>query len=158
MQAILKIPIFLIFALGLTPAAIAQPANAAATDLVFRQNLGSNLKTLALATAQKTQTFAILVGDMGMSGAQELVSKELDYHAPQFQGQWNDNLARAYAQNFTSEELKSLASEGKNSRYFRKLSEKQAVVGESMQRMSTPVLAAYVSAALNSAFSRMSAK
>lgn len=87
-----------------------------------------------------------------------IVVSGLSYHAPQFQRQWNDNLAKAYAQNFTSEELKSLASEGRNSRYFGKLSEKQAVVGDSMQRMSSPVLTAYVSAALNSALSRMPAK
>lgn len=158
MQALLRISIFLIVVSGLSPAAIAQPAKAAATEFVLRQNVGSNLKTLGLATARKTQTFAILVSGMGMLGAERLVSKELDYHAPQFQGQWNDNLAKAYAQSFTSEELKSLASEGRNSRYFGKLSEKQAVVGDSMQRMSATVLTAYVSAALYSAFSKMPAK
>ena len=135
--------------------AIAEPANPAATEFVRRQHLGDNLKMIAFATAQKTQTFAMLTSKVGVLQARELVSRELDAHAHQFEGQWNENLAKAYAQNFTSEELASLSSEGRHSKYVRKLSEKQGAVGESMQRMSTQILTDYVIAALTSAFSKI---
>jgi hypothetical protein len=152
MRVLLKIALSIIAASILTPLAIAEPANtAAAMEFVRRQHLGSNLKVLAFATAQRTQTFAMLASKIGMSEARGLVSNELDNHAHQFQGKWNENLAKAYAQNFTPEELASLASEGRNSKYIRKLSEKQVAVGESMQRMSTPILTAYVTAAMTSA-------
>jgi hypothetical protein len=142
----------------LAPLAFADPANTAATELVRRQHLGSNLKTIALATAVRTQTFAILVKQMGVSKAQAVVSTELDAHAREYEGRWDQNLASAYAQHFTSEELASLASEGRNSRYVRKLGEQQGAVGASMERLSKPLLVEYVSASMNSAFSKSMGK
>jgi hypothetical protein len=92
---------------------------------------------------------------MGIAAARKLVSNELDSHAHQFEGQWNENLAKAYAQSFTPEELASLTSEGRHSRYLRKFSEKQDAIGENMQHMSAPILKAYVTAAMISAFEKM---
>ena len=66
--------------------------------------------------------------------------------------------AAIYARHFTAEELASLASEGRHSRHIDKLNAKQQVIGVQMQQLSTPVLIAYVSAALNSAFSKFSEK
>lgn len=161
MQTLLITTLLTIFASILAPSAIAEPADratTAATEFVRNQHLGRNLKELAFATAQRTQTFAILASKVGTSEASNLVSNELDAHAHQFQGQWNENLAKAYAQIFTPEELASLASEGRNSKYIRKLSEKQGAVGENMQRMSTPILTAYVTAAMTSAFAKISSE
>jgi hypothetical protein len=155
MRAIVTTALLLITLSSLTPLAIAEPTNTAAREFVRRQHLGSNLKPLAFAAAQKTQTFAILVSKIGASEARVLVSDELNSHAHQFQGQWDENLAKAYAQHFTPEELESLASGGRNSRYVRKLREKQDAVGESMQRVSTPILTAYVTAAMTSAYSKI---
>lgn len=86
------------------------------------------------------------------------MSNELDKHAHQFQEQWDDNLAKAYAENLTRDELVSLASEGRHSRYVGKLSEKQRAVGESMQRMSMPILTRYVTKVMTSAFSTISTR
>lgn len=158
MQRLLKIAMLMICMSGLVPSAATEPANTAAREFVRRQHLGSNLKTLALATAQGTQTFAMLASKIGMVEARRLVSDELDNHAHRFAGQWNENLAKAYAQNFTSEELMSLASEGRGSRYIRKLSEKQDAVGESMQRMSKSILTDYVTAAMTSASYKITSK
>jgi hypothetical protein len=158
MRALLKIALLVISASSLTALAIAEPANTAATEFVRRQHLGGNLKQIGFMTAQKTQTFAMLASKIGISEAKGLVANELDSHTYQFEEQWNENLAKAYAQNFTSEELASLASEGRNSKYVHKLREKQEAVGESIQRMSAPILNAYVTAAMTSAFSKISTK
>ena len=155
MRALVGTALLIIAAASLAPLASAKPTNTAATEFVRRHHLGSNLKTMAFATAQKTQTFGMLASEMGTLEARRVVSKELDKHAHQFQGKWDTNLAKAYAQNFTPEELASLASEGRNSRYVRKLSEKQNAVGESMQRVSKPILTEYVTTAMTSAFFKM---
>jgi len=158
MRILNLIALLLISALCWMPRAVAQPAHAAASEFVQRQHLGGNLKTMAFATAQRTQTFAMLVSKMGVSEAGRLVSSELDKHAHQFQEQWDDNLAKAYAENLTRDELVSLASEGRHSRYVGKLSEKQRAVGESMQRMSMPILTRYVTKVMTSAFSTISTR
>lgn len=141
---------------ALTPLAMANPADAAAAEFVQRQRLGSNLKTLALVAARRTQTFAMIASRLGMTEAQLLVSKELDANAGKFQGQWDANLTRIYARHFTPAELASLASEGRSSPFANKLAAKQEVIGAEMQQQSTPIVASYVSSAMTGAFARMS--
>ena len=157
MKSLHKIGLLLVLFAGFMSSALADTTRAA-SEFVQRQALGKNLKTIGYAAIQKTQTFAMLASKLGTSEAQSLVSKELDAYAPQFQSQWNANLAKIYAQHFTSDELASLASEGRNSRHIEKLNAKQQVIGVQMQQQSTPILTAYVSAALNSAFSKFSQK
>lgn len=154
MKSLFNIGLLAASLLGAAPPALADSSQEAATEFVQRLHLGSNLKSLALATAQRTQTFAMLVSKLGAVQANELVSSELDAHAHQYESQWNANLAQAYASHFGAEELRSLAAEGRSSRYAAKLAENQAAIGAEMQRLSTPILTAYVSAAMNSAFSR----
>ena len=124
--------------------------------LVQRQHLGSNLKTIALAAAQKTETFAMLASKVGAPKAKTLVSKELDSQARKFEGKWNRNLADIYAQHFTSEELASLAAQGPKSKYADKMAGKQPEIGGEMRRRSTPILISYVAAAMDGALSRAS--
>ncbi|MEO5933987.1 MAG: hypothetical protein ABIQ08_10600 [Duganella sp.] len=130
----------------------------AASEFVHRQGLGRNLRTLAQAAVNKTNTFAMLASKLGTSEAQLLVSKELDAYALQFESQWNANLAEIYARHLSAEELASLASEGRKSRYIDKLNAKRDVIGTEMQRLSQPILIAYVSAALGSASSKSARK
>lgn len=134
--------------------ALADSPQEAATGFVQQRHLGSNLKTLALAVAQRTQTFAMLASELGTEEAKSLVSDELDAQAHQYAPQWNANLAQVYAHHFSAEELRSLTVDGRNSRYAAKLEEKQNAIGADMQRLSTPILTAYVSAAMHTVFSR----
>lgn len=143
--------------LVLSPLTMANLTDLAA-DFIQRQHVGRNLKTLAVSVALRTQTFAVMASKLGTSEAQRLVSQELDAHAGQFQGQWNANLAKIYAQHFTPQELTSLASEGKNSRFFNKLIAKQEVVGTEMEQLSKPILTKYVTATMTSAFDKFSSR
>lgn len=140
----------------LPPLALAGPAQKEAMTLVQRQHLGGNLKIIALATAQKTETFAMLASKVGAPQAKTLVSKELDSHARQFEGKWNKNLADIYAQHFTPEELSSLAAQGPKSKFADKMAGKQPEIGGEMRRRSTPILISYVTAAMKSALTRAS--
>jgi hypothetical protein len=155
MQSHIRILIFSLL-LGLAPLTVATPAESAAAEFIQRQHLGRNLKTLASSAAPRTQTFAMMASKLGQAETQLLVSKELDACADQFQGQWNSNLAKIYARHFTPEELTSLTSEGRNSPYVNKLAAKQGVIGAEMQQLSTPILTAYLGAAMNGAFAKFS--
>jgi hypothetical protein len=148
----LVLSFFLLF--GLAPVAKSGPAETAATEFVQQRQLGRNLKTLAGAVAANTQTYAMLVSKIGAGGAQALVGQELDAYIGQYQGKWDSNLAQIYARHFTPEELRSLASEGRNSRFLNKLVSKQEAIGAEMESQSKPILSSYVSAALNSAFQK----
>lgn len=143
--------------LVLSPLTMANPTDSAAA-FIQRQHVGRNLKTLAVSVALRTQTFAVMASKLGAPEAQRLVSQELDAHAGQFQGQWNASLAKIYAQHFTPQELASLASEGKNSRFFDKLIAKQEVVGTEMEQLSKPILTKYVTASMTGAFDKFSSR
>ncbi|MYN43532.1 hypothetical protein GTP23_00440 [Pseudoduganella sp. FT93W] len=155
MKSYLRLAVFTAL-LGLAPVAMAISTESAATELIQRQHVGRNLKTLATAVAQRTQTFAMMASKLGMPATQSLVAKELDAYAGKFQDQWNANLATIYARHFSAEELVSLTAQGSNSPYAPKLAAKQNVIGAEMQQLSTPILTAYVSAAMNSAFAKFS--
>lgn len=143
---------------GISQVSMASSSEQAASEFVQRQHLGGNLKMLAIATAQKTQTFAMMAARLGQAEAQLMVSKELDAYAFQYQGLWNANLAKIYARHFTAEELASLLTQGKTSPFVGKLVEQQRIIGSEMQQLSTPLLTDYVSAAMNSAFAKFSKK
>lgn len=143
--------------LVLSPLTMANPTDSEA-DFIQRQHVGRNLKTLAVSVALRTQTFAVMASKLGAPEAQRLVSQELDAHAGQFQGQWNANLAKIYAEHLTPQELASLASEGKNSRFFDKLIAKQEVVGTEMEQLSKPISTKYVTAAMTGAFDKFSSR
>lgn len=143
---------------GISQVSMAASSEQAATEFVQRQHLGDNLKMLGIATAQKTQTFAMMASRLGQAEAQLLVSKELYAYAEQYQAQWNANLAKIYARHFTAEELASLVTQGKTSPFVGKLVGKQRIIGSEMQQLSTSLLTDYVSAAMNSAFAKFSKK
>ncbi|MBV7535290.1 hypothetical protein KW842_05870 [Duganella sp. sic0402] len=151
---ILRLVLSFFLSFGFVPVAKSGPAETAAAEFVQQRQLGRNLKTLAGTVAVNTQTYAILVSKLGAGSAQALVSKELDAYIGQYLGKWDGNLAQIYARHFTAEELRSLASEGRNSRFMNKLASKQEVIGAEMEGQSKPILSSYVSAALNSAFQK----
>lgn len=133
--------------------ALAEPAHAAAAEFVQRRHMGANLKTLALKVAQRTQTFLMLKAKVGAADAAHRVADALDRQAPRFAPRWDASLATIYARNFTAEELRSLTAQGADSRYAAKLADKQGAIGADMQRVGTPLLTQYVSAALSDASS-----
>jgi hypothetical protein len=82
---------------GAMPPVLADSPQEAATEFVQRRHLGSNLKTLGLAVATHTQTYAMLVSKLGVVQALGLVSSELGAQVYRYEPEWNANLAQAYA-------------------------------------------------------------
>ena len=120
----------------------------AAADLVKRQHMGGNLGPLAVAMAVRTPTFATLATKLGTAAAKAEVKREVGVLVYRYQPRWNQNLAAAYAKNFNSEELVSLANAGRQSPYAGTSSKKLAAMAEDMRTESEPVLAELVTETL----------
>lgn len=125
----------------------------AARDFVTRHGVGRNLPDIAMAAAARTQTFATLTSTLGTGHARRVVRREIDALVPNFQTRWNENLAASYAKHFSTEELASLASEGKHSKYTPTLAARRAEVGASMRATSEVIVTELVTEAMKNAVS-----
>ena len=126
----------------------------AASELVTKQGMGRNLLPMAFSIASRTQTFVMISGKVGGPAATAALRAQLEKLQPKYEPTWNANLAAAYAENFAPEELESLAKEGRASKYFRKVTEKQGAVGVSMQAKSSKLLNDFTTEALTNTFNQ----
>ncbi len=131
--------------------ASASPTNEA-LRFVETMKLGNNVKALSFSAAQRTNTFAIMKSNIGAIKAKEALTKELKKSIAKHQRQWNHNLAQAYFEHFTPEELNSISQEKKNSPYAKKFIANQRKVGASMQKSSKGLLEEIVTEAMKNAY------
>jgi hypothetical protein len=154
MKRISKACTFL-FLLILTAMAAAEiPASSSAQAFVSNQHLGKNLTTFAQATAQRTASFSVIAQKLGAAQAKQVVFEQIAQLLPKYQPQWDLNLATAFQQSFTEQELASLAAEGRSSKYAGKVGATQREVGKYMRDKSSPILAALVTEALTVAMAK----
>lgn len=130
------------------------PSHKDARTFVAQAQIGSNLSTLALSAAKRTNTYAMIATKLGSADASSAVSSEINALLPQYQPKWDENLAAAYAKSFSQEELSSLVSEGRASKYAGKVKEQQSEIGRDMQASSQPILIALVTEALKATLSK----
>ncbi|RMQ98274.1 hypothetical protein ALP94_00260 [Pseudomonas savastanoi pv. glycinea] len=119
------------------------------------RHLGESLGWLGYQVASRTATFGSIVESVGKTQAQELVKDELQRLQPKFQSQWDRNMAAAYAQSFSADELRALNRGDKEPQLANKLRAKQNDVGTDMKARSADLLKEFVSQALNSAMARL---
>ncbi|MNH36255.1 hypothetical protein D3C79_970270 [compost metagenome] len=96
----------------------------------------------------------MIVTKLGSADASSAVSDEINALLPQYQPKWDENLAAAYEKSFSQEELSSLVSEGRASKYAGKVKEQQSEIGRDMQSSSEPILIALVTEALKVTLSK----
>ncbi|WP_051377468.1 hypothetical protein [Paraburkholderia dilworthii] len=144
-----------VLSLTLSPLRMARASSddtrGAAALFVEQQHIGSNLPSLAWMVAIRTVTFAALVHRLGRTEAASLVRAKLSLYRSDYQASWDANLASAYANELTADELRSLAKYGPTSPFASKLRSVQNDVGGEMQVASKALLTSYVSIALNAA-------
>ena len=150
--------IALAIALLASGGAYAGDGSVAASMLVEKQRLGDNLASISQQLALTTQTYRNIVQVMGAEKAQALVSAELEKARPKYQREWDKNLAAAYAEYLSENELRSVGEQGKASPYAAKFLAVQSNVGKSMQSRSTPLLTQLVNEALRNAFVQVPGK
>jgi hypothetical protein len=148
------VSIALIGSLGWSASFAADP-EAAALDMVKRLRLGENMKAIGLQASSRSQTYLVIAKTVGPEKARAVVTEELERAAPKYQGQWDKNLASAYAPLFSAEDLQSIAEKQRQSPHINKFMAKQNEVGAAMQSKSTELLKGYVAEAMTSAFRRV---
>ncbi|VVN20542.1 hypothetical protein PS862_04589 [Pseudomonas fluorescens] len=116
--------------------------------------MGSNLRALALLAAQRTVTYAMIASKLGSSGASSAITEQINALLPQYQPDWDENLAQAYGKSFSAKELSSLAAEGRASKYMGKVKAQQSAIGGEMQANSKPILIALVTEALKATLAK----
>ncbi|WP_374107941.1 hypothetical protein [Pseudomonas cichorii] len=136
--------------------ALAQNAHADEADdtaLLFVQerHLGDSLGWLGYQVASRTVTFGSIVESIGKIQAQDLVQKELQRLQPTYQVQWDRNLASAYAQSFSAQELQSLNEGSGSLPLMNKLKARNNEVGARMKERSSELLKTFVAQALGNA-------
>lgn len=125
-----------------------------ARALVAQTGMGKKLSSLALLTAKSTTTYAMIAEKLGNASANSAVSDEINALLPKYQPKWDESLAAAYERSFSGEELSSLASEGRASKYAPEVRERQAGIGRYMESNAKPILVGLVSDALKAAMSK----
>jgi len=134
------------------PATPAAPPNA--LTFVKDRHLGESLGWLGYQVASRTVTFTNIVDAVGRTKAQEIVQDELQYLQPQYQQEWDVNLAAAYAASFTPDELTALDAGDPPPDVASKFRSKQRDVGLDMKNRSSELLKVYVSTALDNALKK----
>lgn len=140
---------------NLGPSALASEVDDSALAFVEDRHLGESLGWLGYQVASRTATFGSIVEAVGKTQAQTLVKDELQRMQPQFQAQWDRNLAAAYAQSFSADELRALNRGDDQPMLSNKLRAKQNDVGMDMKARSADLLKDYVSQALYNAQARL---
>ena len=134
--------------LCVAPAAHAEwsgtPLQNLAYEFVTVQKVGNNLAPFALQATMRTLTYASLVKQVGASKAQFVVEQEINKLLPDYQEEWNGNLAKAYAMHFSPDELSSLATDGLQSPYSDQVAKRGDDIGIDMQQLSQPLLKEFV--------------
>ena len=156
--AALTLVFVLLISVSSTFARNAQASEVDDSALAFVQerHLGESLGWLGYQVASRTPTFGSIVEAIGKTQAQALVKDELQRLQPQFQAQWDRNLAAAYAQSFTAEELRAMNKGDDPPMLANKLRAKQNDVGMDMKARSADLLSDFVSQALNNAQASLS--
>lgn len=133
----------------------AAPAVApSALAFVQDRHLGESLGWLGYQVASRTVIFTTIVDAVGRTKAQEIVQDELQHLQPQYQQEWDRNLAAAYAASFTPDELTALDVGDPPPDVANKFRSKQRDVGLDMKSRSSDLLKVYVSTALDNALKK----
>ena len=130
------------------------PSHRDAQMFVNQAQIGRNLPGIALSVAKQTVTFTMIAAKLGRADASTAVSNEIKALLPKYQPKWDENIAQAFEKLFSQEELSSLASEGRASKYTAKVREQQDKIGMEMESSSKPILNDLVSEALNAVLSK----
>ncbi|TCK38789.1 hypothetical protein B0G84_4109 [Paraburkholderia sp. BL8N3] len=132
--------------------AASSDARDAALAFVEQRHIGNNLASMGWIVAIRTTTFGVLSKKLGEPATSLLVHAKLDEFREKYQARWDANLASAYADFMTADELHSLVRYGSASSAVAKLRSVRNDVGREMQAASTSILESYVSDAMIAAF------
>ena len=123
-------------------------------DYVQKEKLGSNLKAFSQRAVKNSQTYKMIVSEIGQKDTERLVNRELELIISKYQSKWDSNLAKAYSEYISQTEITSLYNEGNKSPHINKLNKNRRNIGLAMQKLSTPLLQSVVSEALKNSYNK----
>ncbi len=144
-----------LLAFGPVPVRAADDPKQVALAFVQASGAGNNLKQLSFAAAQFTTTYRMVVQKKGEAEARHLLAEEVLAIAPQYQDQWNRNLADAYLLHCTPEQLASVTKDKQGSPFFQSVVLQRSAAGEDMQKSSSKLLKDMVAAVLLGLFKQI---
>ncbi len=160
-----SMPLIWVMALGATllvsfvrPAAGADPMEARAVRVIQKLGLDRNLELLGGAAAEQTTTYQIIVRNKGAAEAHLMLTRELDAAIPRYRDQWDRNMAAAYLDHLTIDQMESVAEKGRQSPFVRSFMSAQADIDADMQARSTGLLKDMLTAVLLKMFKEITPK
>ena len=129
-----------------------------ALKMVQALRLGENLAGMTYKVAKVTTTYRGIEATIGQQKADELLRAEIAVTLPKYQGQWNRNLAQAWAPLMRSEEFDSLVAEKQKSPFASKFESLQDRAGVTMKAKSEPLLKTVLTEVLTGVFKKSTSK
>lgn len=126
-----------------------------ALAFVKKYDLGRNLTPISYQYATFSQIYRAIINKVGEENTKRIVNNEIDKIIPDYQSQWDKNLASSFMEMMGTEKLQSLIAEEAASQYSRELKEKQQAIGELMMSKSTDLLNEIMTKALIAASNQM---
>lgn len=111
-----------------------------AQAMVDKYKLGHSLPQVVLQLAAKSPDYQLMIDKMGAQQAQQQLMVAARQVVPQYQKQWDAQLANAYAQTFSEPQLKSLLESGPQSPHAQLMQSKQADINQQMQKSGSGML------------------
>ena len=125
-----------------------------ALKMVQALRLGENLAGMTYKFAKITTTYRGVEATLGQQKADELLRAEIAVAVPKHQGEWNRNLAQAWAPLMASEEFDSVVAEKQKSPFASKFMSLQDRAGATMKVNSEPLLKAVLTEVLTGVFEK----
>ncbi|SNT25477.1 hypothetical protein SAMN06265795_11959 [Noviherbaspirillum humi] len=156
-----RLPLWLMFAVGLLIGAIGHGGYRARSELLALQiveqhRLGDTLPRAARVLARSQQSFGMLQR-RSAERADALLDNELQRLRPTYQDRWNRFLAQTYAAHFSGDELRSLAEQQDASPYFLKFVASRNLVIDGMTQRAAALLDDYAMHAAEAALAHAGA-
>jgi hypothetical protein len=107
-----------------------------ALKMVESTRLGDNLITMCGKKLSHTQTYKDTVNSIGADAAHQNLDQALKKVLPEYQHEWNKNLAESYLDLLTREEMESIAALQEKSPYVNKMLVRSNQAGPIMQKNS----------------------
>jgi hypothetical protein len=125
-----------------------------ALKMVQVLRLGENLAGMTYKFAKITTTYRGVEATIGPQKADELLRAEIAAAVPKHQGEWNGNLAQAWAPLMTSAEFDSVVSEKQKSPFASKFLSLQDRAGAAMKVNSESLLKTVLTEVLTGIFEK----
>lgn len=122
-----------------------------ALAMVRAHDIGGNLANMSLRSAKATNMWPMLREHLGGKDPTPVVKAKILERMPKHKPVWETNLAAAYGSLLTTDQMRSIAQDGRRSPYYDDMLEAAKLVGPLMRESSKDILVVLTHEAMASA-------